>query len=193
MSDHTDTESVDSAVPSAQFPREGSICAISTSAPRREKEPTSKKRHISELLKYSPDSEGEPEKEDYLDEALQADFKTHEDDTLPTDIVGSRWMRRRLSNLMEKFTHQFKKNVQRTPASIPPMVLNVNKKLWQSSKNNTGRYRPQSLKKHLEIERHVELLKRLGVIRESKSPSFPRASCAKTGRQVVILFGFLLS
>jgi hypothetical protein len=71
---------------------------------------------------------------------------------------------------MEKFTHQFKKNVQRTPASIPPMVLNVNKKLWQSSKNNTGRYRPQSLKKHLEIERQVKLLKSLGVIRESKSP-----------------------
>ncbi len=93
VSDHTDTESVDSAVPSAQFPREGFICAISTSAPIRVQEPSSKKRHISELFKYSPDSDGEAEKEDYLDEALQADFKTHEGDTLPTDIVGSRWMR----------------------------------------------------------------------------------------------------
>jgi hypothetical protein len=128
VSDHTDTESVDSAVPSAQLPREGSICAISTSAPRRG-EPTSTKRHISELFKYSPDSDGEPEKEDYLDEALQADFKTHEGDTLPTDIVGSRWMRRRLSNLLKKYTHQFKKNVQKTPASIPSMVFNVKNKL----------------------------------------------------------------
>ncbi len=169
VNDHTDTESVDSAVPSAQLPRKGSICAISTSAPIRG-EPTSTKRHISELFKYSPDSDGEPEKEDYLDEALEADFKIHEGDTLPTDIVGSRWMRRRLSNLVTKFTHQFKKDVQKTPASIPPMVLNVNDKLWQASKNNTGRYRPQSLKKHLEIERQVKLLKSLGVIRESKSP-----------------------
>ena len=50
------------------------------------------------------------------------------------------------------------------------MVLNVNEKLWQSSKQNTGRYRPQSLKKHQEIDRQIQLLLELGVIRWSKSP-----------------------
>ena len=44
-------------------------------------------RHISELLNYTPDGDSEPEKQDYLDDALQPDFDILGDDTLPTDIV----------------------------------------------------------------------------------------------------------
>ena len=42
--------------------------------------------------------------------------------------------------------------------------------MWTESKQNVGRYRPQSLSKHLEIERQVDILLKLGVIRESTSP-----------------------
>jgi len=169
VDDHTDTESVSSAVPSAQFPRQGTVCAINSSNAINQRGPTST-RHISDIFNYTPDSDGKPEKEDALDEALQPDFQSQEDDTLPTDIVGSRALRRQLSIILAKYSAQFRKTVQKDPASIPPMVLNVNKKLWQSSKQNTGRYRPQSLKKHQEIDRQIQLLLELGVIRRSKSP-----------------------
>ena len=58
-------------------------------------------RHISELLNYTPDGDSEPEKEDYLDDALQPDFDALGNDILPTNIIGSRPLRRRLNQILE--------------------------------------------------------------------------------------------
>jgi len=53
VNDHTDTESVDSAVPSAQFSRKGYVCSINAAAPVRVTE-SGDTRHISELLNILP-------------------------------------------------------------------------------------------------------------------------------------------
>ena len=91
-------------------------------------------------------------------------------DILPTNIVGSRSLRRRLNQILGEYSNQFRKSVCKDAASIPPMILKVNDDLWTSSTQNVGRYRPQSLAKHQEIERQVNMLLELGVIRQSSSP-----------------------
>ena len=96
MNDHTDTESVDSAVPRAQFPRKETVYAITTSHAINQREPTST-RHIFEFFKFSLDLDWEPEKENPFAMLFNQDFQLHGNDTLPTDIVGVRVLCRQLS------------------------------------------------------------------------------------------------
>jgi len=51
VNDHTDTESEDSAVPRAQFPRKETVYAITTSHAINQREPTST-RHIFEFFQF---------------------------------------------------------------------------------------------------------------------------------------------
>ena len=108
-----------------------------------------------------------------MDEALKATSISDRDEfALSTDVKGPKTLQRKLRRLVDKYKKCFRKNVAKTAANIPPMKLNVNVEEWTKSTQSKGRYRPQSDAKHEEIERQVQLLLALKVIKRSKVANY---------------------
>jgi hypothetical protein len=123
--------------------------------------------HISEIFDFEQDDMGEPEKEDSIDEALQE----HPPDTnVPKGpvIEGTPELQENIRELLLDYIDLLQKEVNRKPATVPPMRLNVDEKRWTLYRSNTQRHRTQSIIKDKEIQRQVELMKKLGLIRPSK-------------------------
>jgi hypothetical protein len=134
---NTDHESDSEPVPANQFLRRNFVCAIKVGSRRK----PGRTRHISDLLDYEPESHGDDEKVDDLDEALQATSVSDSDEfVLPTDITGPETLQRKLRRLVDKYKKCFRKNVAKTAANIPPMKLNVNVDEWTKSTQSKGRY-----------------------------------------------------
>ena len=143
------------------------MCAIKVGGARRAPGFT---QHVSELLNFEPFSLGEPEKEDALDEALQVEVSADSVDyVMPENIVGTRAMKRKIKQVLEKYARRFRKTVAKEAANMKPMVLKVDTQKWEDSKETTRRYRPQSDAKHDEIDRQCKKLLDLGVIQHSTS------------------------
>ena len=140
------------------------MCAINPE-PEIELDPM----HVSQLLDYEADSYGEPEKYDSLDEACQLP-----DPTIPTDanqlpdIQGPPTLQAELKELLQRYIGLLQAEVSKKPAVVPPMMLNVDEKRWTLPKHNKGRCRPQSQQKNAEIDRQVNLMIQMGVIRECR-------------------------
>ena len=123
--------------------------------------------HVSELFDFEQDDMGEPEKEDSLDEALQ-EATPHENvpKAGPT-IEGSPELQESLRNLLNDYCDLLKKEVDKKAAAVPPMKLNVDEKRWTLYRSNTQRHRAQSAVKDAEIQRQVQLMLELNLIRPS--------------------------
>eukprot|EP01041_Mallomonas_annulata_P015007 gene15007-31854_t len=82
--------------------------------------------------------------------------------TTPTDeqpvdgpyLHGSEMFKHKITTILDKHRDRFKKTVDRNPAKVPPLILNVDKEKWCVSKH-MGSPRMQSITKQLEIERFI--------------------------------------
>jgi hypothetical protein len=83
--------------------------------------------HLSEIFDFEQDDMGELEKEDSIDEALQE----HPPETnVPTEpvIEGTSELQGSIRQLLLDYVDLLQKEVNKKPATIPPMKLNVDEK-----------------------------------------------------------------
>jgi hypothetical protein len=127
---------------------------------------------MSQLLDYEVEAMGEYEKLDMLDEALQVDYVGDTSSQLPTNIHGPKQLQQRLRKLLGKFKECFRTSVSKTSAKIRPFSFTIDETKWNTSRSNNTRYRTQSALKNAEIDRQVQLLLDLKVIKASRSERY---------------------
>jgi hypothetical protein len=103
--------------------------------------------HISEIFDWEQDDMGEPEKEDSLDEALQEHPPESKIPTKGPIVEGTPELQEGLRALLLDYTDLLQKEVNKKPAMVPPMKLNVDEKRWTLFRSNTQRHRMQSVVK----------------------------------------------
>jgi hypothetical protein len=83
--------------------------------------------HISEIFDFEQDDMGEPEKEDIIDEALQEKIlDTNSPEKGP--VIEGTPEQETLRELLLDYVDLLQKEVNKKPAAIPPMKLNIDKK-----------------------------------------------------------------
>jgi len=76
---------------------------------------------------------------------------------------------KRHEELFIRFSEQFSRHVKSEPASIPPMVIEIDEEKWKSNSQNRLPPRPQSAAKQNEIVKQVATMQKLNVIRTSQA------------------------
>ncbi len=88
--------------------------------------------------------------------------------TLPTKFFGPEELKEKLKVLVEKYHMIFSKSVNRIPAKVTPMRIEVDPKLWKLPKNrlpprNLGKVREE------EVNRQVDILLEKGCVQTSRA------------------------
>jgi hypothetical protein len=167
---NTDSDSENSPDSCVRNLERGYVCVVG-GREEFEEIPEGVEKHITSMLEYEAEANGGPEKWDALDEALQK-HPNPPVDSLPTKIYGPSELQRSIRGLLEKFSSCFRRTVAPTPALITPMKLKVDEVQWNSSRLNNNKPRPQTPKKNAEIDRQVEILKGLNVVRDSDATRY---------------------
>ena len=79
-------------------------------------------------------------------------------------FFGSDELQSKIRTLCEEFEEIFSDRVRSEPADVPPMIIEVDKTLWNTNKNR-GPPRPQSIVRQRSIEKQVKLYQELNVIK----------------------------
>ena len=79
-----------------------------------------------------------------------------------------------LRELCTEFSDLFSEHVRRTPAKVPPMTLKVDEAKWFTPKNR-GAVRQQTPLKNAEIEKQVNKMLDLGVLKQCDASSYSQA------------------
>jgi hypothetical protein len=111
---------------------------------------------------------GEPLKEDILDDTLQV--KTPEELNVPIPmptIEGPTSLQIDLRKLIEEYIDLLQSEVKKEAASVKPLKLNVDEKRWTTGRESQQRFRVQSAAKDKEIQRQINLMQALNLIRPS--------------------------
>ncbi len=136
-------------------------CAITRSA-------MTKATHVSDIFNYEQEDMGEPLKEDILDETLQK--KTPEEINSPApipSIEGPPSLQIELHKLIEEYIDLLQSEVNKEAAAVKPLKLNVDERRWTSGRESQQRFRVQSAAKDKEIQRQINLMQALNLIRPS--------------------------
>ena len=104
--------------------------------------------------------------------------ETNEDLVSLIQIHGPESLQKKIRKLFsEEFKGILSTVVPMVPCNVPPMVLQVDDTLWESSKHK-GPPRRQSPSKEVEIRKQLAIMLGRGVIRESKSPYYSQVHLA---------------
>ena len=137
------------------------------------------REHISKLLSHEVEAQGDDFERFYtvLEETL-ANLHIDCDDNLylaqltsatcfiPTELHGSSEMIDSLRNVCNKYKHLFSTVLGKEPATVAPMVLEVDETLWKR-RSNKGTPREQTLAKQKELDKQLDALLTLGIIEPS--------------------------
>jgi hypothetical protein len=122
--------------------------------------------HVTEILQFEPTASLN-EKWVSLDETLQQSLPlsnpTYE---LPMQIEGSDRLRSRIQQLLEKYQECFHP-LAKTPADVPPLELNVDVKMWETSHQSKAPLRHKSGSKDADTRRQCLGMSELDVIEAS--------------------------
>jgi hypothetical protein len=129
-------------------------------------------KHMSQLLDYEVEATGEIEKIDLLDEALQLSDGGTTTLQLPQIIHGPEQLQKRIKKLLNEFRDCFRTTVSTKPAKIKPFSFKIDESKWTTTRSNNSRYRTHSAVKNEEIDRQVQLLLDLKVIRKSTAERY---------------------
>ena len=138
--------------------------------------------HISEVFDYEEDAWGIPDSWDSLDEYLNNNLMTVNDDNedvLPTDIRGSPELIAKTKALLQEFKTVFRKSVSKEPAKIPAMEIKVDRQKWNNIKGNMGIPRMQGEVKNKEIKRQVDKLLEANVLQVSEANRYSQVHLQK--------------
>ena len=94
--------------------------------------------------------------------------------TIPTKIFGPEELREALKFLLMKYQDVFSKEVKSEAAKVSPMVIEVDLKLWQTSRNRLPPRRLGRLR-DAELNRQCRILLERGVIRLSRASYYSHA------------------
>ena len=97
---------------------------------------------------------------------------------IPTQIYGSPELQERLREVCFKYKEAFSRFVKATPATVPSLVLEVDKGEWERPYNRLPA-RPQSVPNQEEIRKQLHKMLDLGVISPSKATHWSQVLLTK--------------
>ena len=107
-----------------------------------------------------------PDVTDMLPEKEGGSREGQESDELLPKMLGNSEFHQRIRDVCRKRRNVFCREVRKTPANLPPLILEVDTRLWEV-KSNRAQPRPQSVEKTLEIIKQVNRMLELDIIERS--------------------------